>query len=288
MRLRVLLAFLLLFGSALPAAAVSKEIIQLQRDVALLQDTVRALQRSVDEKHAVLRTLIEQSVDAVNRMDTAVQTLQKVVQDSASNSNARVETLAGQVQSLSESVEELKSRLGKLQQQLADTQSVVQSLDAKLSGGATPSTGAPSGAAAATPPPSNLPSAEVLYSTALRDFTSGKYDLARQEFTDYLKYYNQTDLAANAQFYIGETFYAQKDFRRAITEYDKVLEGYPEGSNKQAAAQLKKGYALLELDEREAGVRELRSVIKRFPNSEEARLARERLRRLATTARRNG
>lgn len=288
MRLRVLGILLLLLGLSQPAWAVSKEIIQLQRDVALLQDAMRDLQRSVDEKNAVLRTLIEQSLDAVNRMNLSVAALQKVVQDSTGNSNARVDAVAGQMQSLNESLEEVKSRLGKLQQQLADTQSVVQSLDSKLSGGAPPPTGAAAGTpSAGTPVPSNIPSAEVLYSTALRDFTSGKYELARQEFTDYLRYYSSTDLAANAQFYIGETFYAQKDYDQAIVEYDKVLERYPKGY-KLAAAQLKKGYALLELDRTDAGVRELRAVVNRFPNSDEARLARERLRRLGVAVKRVG
>lgn len=281
MRLRVIGVLLLLLSLPLPALAVSKEIIQLQRDVALLQDAMRDLQRSVDEKHAVLKTLIEQSLDAVNRMNVTMAGLQKVVQDSAGNSNARVDALAGQVQSLGESLEEVKTRLSKLQQQLADTQSVVQSLDSKLSGGAPP----PGSAGGPMTPPANVPSAEVLYSTALRDFTSGKYDLARQEFTDYLRAYASTDLAANAQFYVGETYYAQKNYSQAIVEYDKVLERYPKGY-KLAAAQLKKGYALIEIGQADAGARELRSVVNRFPNSDEARLARERLRRMGVSARR--
>jgi tol-pal system protein YbgF len=131
----------------------------------------------------------------------------------------------------------------------------------------------------AAPPTAAPPSARVLYDNALRDFTSGKYDLARQQFLDYLRYYGRTPLAGNAQFYIGETYYRQNDFRRAITEYDKVLESFPD-SNKVAGAYLKKGYALLELGQREDGVAALRTLVQRFPRSDEARWARARLERL--------
>ena len=61
-----------------------------------------------------------------------------------------------------------------------------------------------------------------------------------------------------------------------MKDYDKVLEQYPGGA-KAPAAQLKKGYALLELGQKEAGVRELNSLIARFPRSPEAAQARERL-----------
>ncbi len=67
-----------------------------------------------------------------------------------------------------------------------------------------------------------------------------------------------------------------------MKDYDKVLEEYP-GGTKAASAQLKKGYALLELGQREAGVRELNSLIARYPRSIEASQARDRLKRLGVT-----
>ena len=100
-----------------------------------------------------------------------------------------------------------------------------------------------------------------------------------QAFQDYLKYYKDTDRASNAQFYIGECYYSQKDYKRAIEAYDLCSEKYPTG-NKAAAAQLKKGFSLLSLEEKTAGVRELRSLIQRFPDSHESELARQRLKKL--------
>lgn len=268
-----------------PASAVAKEIIQLQRDVALLQQQVRDLQQSVDRNNAVLKTLLEQSLDAVNRMTQTVTGMEQSVQEAQANTNSRVDSLAVQVQSLRDTVDELTARLGQMSQQLAETQSVLQSVDARLAPGSPgvvaegPPASSPGASSPSAPTTTAPPSADALYAAALRDFTSGKYDLARQQFEDYLTYYARTQLAGNAQYYIGETFYQQRDFRRAIGEYEKVVANYP-NSYKIAAAHLKKGYALLELNQRSEGVRMLRTVLEKFPRSDEAKLARSRLQRL--------
>ena len=119
----------------------------------------------------------------------------------------------------------------------------------------------------------------MLYSNGLRDITSGKYDLARQEFQDYLKYYGDTDLASNAQFYLGEIAYSQKNYDQAVNEFDKVLNNYPK-SFKLAPARLRKGMALIELGQKTSGVRELREVVKRYPGTDEERKARAKLKEL--------
>lgn len=265
-----------------PAGAVAKEIIQLQRDVALLQQQVRDLQASLDKNNAVLKTLVEQSLDAVSRMNSTVSALEKSVQEAQATTNTRVDTLATQVQSLRDAVDEMTARLGRMAQQLAETQSVLQSVDARLAP-PIPAPGpesAPGGSPApASPPQSSPPSAKALYDNALRDFNGGKYDLAWQQFTDYLKYYGRSELAGNAQFYLGEIRYRQGDYQGAIAEYDKALEQYP-ASFKTPAVLLKKGYALLELNDRPAGTEILRTLIDKFPRSDEAQLARARLDRL--------
>src|SRR6202008_3632397 len=132
---------------------------------------------------------------------------------------------------------------------------------------------------AAMPSAAPAPSADTLYSNGLRDITSGKYDLARSEFQDYLKYYGDTDLASNAQFYLGEIAYSQRQYSQAVAEYDKVLTNYPK-SFKLAPARLKKGMALIELGQKSSGVKELREVVKRYPGTEEERRARARLKEL--------
>ncbi len=258
--------------SPAPVSAVAKEIIQIQLDVTRLLQAQRDLQRSVDEKHAVLKTLVEQQLDSVSRLSITMGSLQKSVQDVQANSGARMDTLSTQTQGFSDNLEEVKVKMARLAQQMNDMQSVMQSLDAKLAGGA--------------PMPGQtavLPGADLLYSNALRDYMGGKFDLARQQFLDYLKYFPENDLASNSQFYLGEIFYSQKQFREAIGEYDRVLDGYPK-SFKLADARLKKGLALLEMDQRASALRELREVVRRHPGTEAERRARAKLRELGVTA----
>ncbi len=276
-----------------PAEAVARELIELQRDVTSLLQGQKDLATQVTQDHTVMKTLVEQSSDNVNKLGATMSSLQKSVQDVQANSGARLDTMSTQVQGLSDNLEEIKSRLGKLNQQLVDLQNSVQSVDAKISGTspatgtanptASPGAAKPTASAGSSPSspavPSGAPSADTLYSNGLRDITSGKYDLARSEFQDYLKFYADTDLASNAQFYLGEIAYSQKNYDQAVTEYDHVLTNYPK-SFKLAPAHLKKGMALIELGQKTSGVRELRDVVKRFPGTEEERRARAKLKEL--------
>jgi tol-pal system protein YbgF len=278
-----------------PAEAVAREIILLQQDVTSLLTGQKDLSDKLTQHDAVVKTLVGQSNDNVNKLAATMGSLQKSVQDVQANSGARLDTMSTQVQGLSDNLEEIKSRLGKLNQQLVDLQNTVQSLDAKISSGgaaapttATPtsSTGSPRPTGAGSPSssaiPPGAPSADTLYSNGLRDITSGKYDLARSEFEDYLKFYADTDLASNAQFYLGEIFYKQKQYVDAVAAYDKVLTNYPK-SFKLGPARLRKGMALIELGQKTAGVRELREVVRRYPGSDEDRLARAKLKELGVS-----
>ena len=92
-----------------------------------------------------------------------------------------------------------------------------------------------------------------------------------------------TDLAGNCYFYLGEIQFRQGNYQQAAKSYDQVLQNFPTG-NKAASAQLKKGFSLLELGKQEDGVVELRHVIQRYPKSNEALQARERLRKLGVSA----
>ncbi|HXX13704.1 MAG TPA: tol-pal system protein YbgF [Candidatus Eremiobacteraceae bacterium] len=294
MRTRTILAFAgTMFVSAVagslvgpkPALAVAREIIELQRDVTSLLQGQKDIQQQMTQDHTVQKTLIEQSSDTVNKLNSTMASLQKSVQDVQANSGTRLDTMSTQVQGLSDNLEEIKSRIGKLNQQLVDIQNSVQSIDARLAGGApttVPGGSAPVqspsgvGGSAAMSPAGPPPSADTLYSNGLRDLTSGKYDLAHSEFSDYLKYYGDTDLASNAQYWLGEIAFAQKDYNGAVQQYDKVINEYPR-SFKLASARYKKGMALLELGQKNAGVRELREVVKRYPGTEEERRARAKL-----------
>jgi tol-pal system protein YbgF len=222
------------------------------------------------------------------------------VQEATANSGSRIDTMSTQTQGLSDNMQDVQARVAKLGQQMNDIQGLLQSIDGKISGVVSaPQSGysVPPGSApqsqpnagysqapqAANPVPS-MPavSSDTLYQNALRDFSTGKYDLARQEFSDYAKNFPTNDLASNAQFYLGEISYAQGDYQDAIAQYEIVIANYPK-SFKLAAAQLKKAFAEIDLGMKSTGIRDLREVIRRFPGSDEARRAQAKLKELGAS-----
>jgi tol-pal system protein YbgF len=243
-------------------------MVQLQTQVQDLQDRIAHMQQSFDERMGVMQHLIEQSTDRANKVASSVSDLQSTLQKQQSDSGAHSDQLAGQIQSLNDTLDELKARLAKVSKQLEDMQAAQQSLTAQQS---------QQQQQASAPPP------DVLYNNALRDYQAGKNDLAAQEFADYVKFYPNTDLAGNSNFYLADLQFRQGNYAAAVKSYDQVLQSFPDG-NKAAAAELKKGLALVELGQQEAGIAALRHVIQRYPKSNEALQARERLRKLGVAA----
>jgi tol-pal system protein YbgF len=251
-----------------PAFGVNKEMIELQTQVQQLQEQMTAMQRSFDERMGVMNNLVEKDTDAVNKVAAAVTALQTTLEKQQGDSSGKVDQLSGQIQALNDSLDELKARLAKVSKQLEDMQSQQQSQQATLADKA-----AQQQAAAQAPPP------DVLYNNALRDYNGANYPLAIQEFSDYLKFYPNTDLAGNCYFYLGEIQYRQGNYEQAEQSYDQVVQNFPAG-NKIASAELKKGFSLIELGKQDDGVQQLRHLIQRFPKSPEALQAREKLRAL--------
>jgi len=262
------LIFVLCFIST-PAWSVSKEMVQLQASVDDLKAQMTQMKQSFDERMGIMKNLMDQNTDTMNKVGSAVNSLQGLIQKQQGDSATHGDQLSGQIQALNDSIDELKARLAKVSKQLEDMQSAQQSLAAQQ---------AQQAQQAAAPPP------DVLYNNALRDFNAAKNDLAVQEFRDYIKYYPNTDLAGNAYYYLADIEYRQGNYQQAAKDYDEVLQNFPSG-NKAAAAQLKKGFALIELGQKDDGVGELRHVIQRYPRSPEATQAQDKLRKLGVTSR---
>jgi tol-pal system protein YbgF len=274
-----LLAVALSAAMGRPVYGVSKDTALIMQQLDQMQQALQNLQKTVDTQTAVLKTLIEQANDNVNTMKVTVTEMRGTLQQNLASTNARFDSLTSQVQALSESLEEAKARLAKLSDQMTQTQNILQTIPPS---GATPAGANPSSPTGEAKPANAVPDADSLYTAGMSFYNGGQWTLAIQSFQDYLKYYGDSDRASNAQFYIGECDYSQQKYDQAIDDYNKCIERYPTG-NKLAAAQLKKGYALLELDQKSAGVRELRSLIQRFPDAHESELARQRLKKLGIT-----
>jgi tol-pal system protein YbgF len=293
--LRIAPVFLLVLVLTPPRAhAVAKEIIELQTQVQQLQDMLTQIKQSNDERLGVLLHLVQQNTDNINKMTIQVGALQQSF--AAQNENTQ---LSGQMQALNDSVDELKSRIAKLDTTLQSMQGQLQNINSPQNGSpnggaAGPQSGSPAGPATPAPqgpggsaalPPSadgtaamqgTAPPLQQSYQSAVRDYNSAKYEVASSEFADVLRYYPQDDLAGNAQFYMGEIAYRQGKYAQAVKEYDGVLEKFP-GNPKAPTAQLRKGESLMAMQQRDAGAQELRSLIQRYPQTPEAAEARSKL-----------
>jgi TolA-binding protein len=251
--------------------AQKREFVELQRDVAALQDQVRSLERSNSENMGRLTGLLQQSIDSINKVSTTIAVLDasirerdKTVAAPVANLGAKVDQMANEFQSVRVTIDDLGSRLGKLQQNLVDltnTLKVIQAPPAAPPAGG--STAGPGSASMGAPPVN----ADTLYSSGMRDKNGGSDDLALQEFNDYLRYFGNTEMAPNAQYYIGEIYYNRKDYANAVKAFDTVLERYSE-NNKTLDAMYMKGRALVLMGERSKGADEFRAVYNKSPRSE--------------------
>jgi len=117
---------------------------------------------------------------------------------------------------------------------------------------------------------------ESLYAAAYGLFKEGKYEKARESFEKFLLQYPNTEFSDNAQFWVGECYYFEKKYEKAIVEYDKVTRNFPEG-NKVPYALLKQGLSFLNLGDKASAKLLLQQVAKDFPNTSQARIARAKL-----------
>jgi len=276
-----LIAVVALTLAPMRAPAASKEIQELQRDLAALQEQVRILKESQDKQLSALTVLVQQALDNSSRSNTGVAVIQNNLQQSLKDLESKVVTpVAGMstrldnvdqdVRTLQQSVSDLTGIMNRLQQGITDLNHAVAILQAPpppppaQTTTAPPPGGAPAAAVPAVEEP--CPPAAQLYADAGRDRV-GKYDLALKEYAEYLRCYGNLDLAPNAQYYIGYIHTLQGDNEAAVQDFDVVLEKYPD-NNKTADALYSKGVALVKLGRLTDGANEFAELIKRFPKND--------------------
>ncbi len=242
-----------------PTAAANKDIQRLQLQVATVQSQLLDVQRNVDESRKELRRLNE----LIAELNAS---LQRVTNDHRQQS----ETLTASFKDVNDRIAELLEAWQAANPML---------FPSPASTGAAGQGGSPGGAGSAAPgattaaPP---PAPRQLYSQAYADYARGNYDLAIQGFSEYIRHYPETDFTDNAQYWIGECQYGKKEYAAAIADWNALFRDYP-ASDKLPDARWKKGQALEKLGRRSQALVEYRYVVDRFPNTQAARLARERL-----------
>jgi TolA-binding protein len=296
---------ILLFALSPLAFGASKEIQELQRDVAMLQDQVRNLQSTLDQKVSAIQTLTQQTLDSANRTNTAVAVMENRFNETmkqqeqslngpVANVGQKLDQMSEDFRAVRESVLDMNTRMGKLDAKMADLQNLINTIHSAPAapppaiGTAPP--GEPNSNVAPSGPPAGM-QAETTYTNAFRDYQAGKYDIAFQEFTDYQKYFGNTQFAPNAQYYLADIYYRKQDFNSAVTAFDAVLEKYPDNA-KTADAHYMKAMSMMGLGRNDAAAHEFRDVYARYMDLDPdiAAKAKARLREMgltvATTAKR--
>ena len=255
----------------------------MQRDIAQLQDQVRAMQSSLDTKLAAIQALLQQSLDAGNKANTGVAVLSSTVNqtlDRELNSKlapiaalaAKVDNTNNDVSEVRNQVSDLNSSINKVLQRLGDLNESVKVLQA-------PPPPPPGATTNPQQPTAQIP-AETLFNNAIKDYAGGKYDLAISEFSDFIKFYPDNPNAANAQLNIGEAHSAKGQYELAAQDFDAVIERYSSNEQVTPNAYFDKGMALKATGRKTEAIATFRALIAKYPRKEQASQAQAQLRAL--------
>ncbi len=215
----------------------------------------------------------------LNDIDTRLTRIERVVSNQSLLDMAnQVESLRSDVRAMHNDVDVLSHALESSRKQQKD---LYTDLDARLKavearGGAAAAAGASAGAGDSQ----SADTDKGAYQAAFDLLKAGQYDRAIAGFQGFLSTYPNSALADNAQYWLGDAYYVNKQFPESLAAFQRVVEKYP-GSRKLPDALLKIGYCDYELKDYSAARTALEQVPAKFPDSASARLAQQRLEKMA-------
>lgn len=279
---------LLLIGVCLAGCASQKDVLILDERLMVLERQNQELQRQNSQLQKQISKDLEKygkssqnaEISLRDRYATLTADLDKIHQDTLVLSgrmeevNHHLERQMAEAKQRQEKVDELNLLAARLDQRITE---IEKYLNFERSGSGKTPAGAPASRAAAVPATGD--GSAQLYDDAKRAFDNGQMERARQGFQQFLKSYPKSANADNAQFWIGETYYKEKWYEKAILEYQAVIEKYPKG-NKVAAAMLKQGMAFLHLGDKPNARLILKELVKKYPKSNEAAIAGKKLKEI--------
>ena len=217
----------------------------------------------------------------LNDLDTRLTRIERVVSNqSLLELSNQVESLRNDVRAMHNDVDVLSHSLEAARKQqhdlYADLDARLKAIEARGGGGA----GAGAAGAAAAGDSQSTDSDKGAYQAAFDLLKAGQYDRAIAGFQDFLSKYPNSALADNAQYWLGEAYYVNKQYQESLAAFQRVADKYP-GSRKLPDALLKIGYCNYELKEYSAARGALEQVAAKFPDQPAARLAQQRLEKMA-------
>jgi tol-pal system protein YbgF len=256
------------------------------RDMQYLNDQVIALNRRVakieegmDNKLSTIRTSQGDVRVEIDQMRGEMQKLQGRVEDNERVTKRTVERDLGDQDALKRGYADLSKKVADLEMTVRSQQ---EYLGMEPTGQRAPQASPtlqpaqPQAAVPAVPAEPPKPKDVELYDNALALYKEGKHEDAILGFKDFLKKYPKSDRADNAQFWVGESYFALRQYEQAILAFNDVIKNYPKG-NKVANALLRQSFAFLEINDKTSAKLLLRKIVKEHPNSSEAKIAAKKL-----------
>jgi tol-pal system protein YbgF len=231
---------------------MAQEMEELKTELVLLQRQTQTMQDTFNKTMGEMNTLIVQMSDNISAIRRAQSTV-----SSASNESVT------QVTAMGERITATNQRMERLSEQFAQLKKLIEDI--------------PKAPTFTQLTPGN---AEQLFAAAYSDYSRGNFDLAMSEFKQYVEIYPSSELADNAQYWIGEILYAQKKLPEAVAEFEKVKTVNPNG-DKTTAALYKRGLILLEMTRKEEAIAQFQEIFKDYPKTKEGELATQQLQQLA-------
>jgi len=231
--------------------------------------------KSQIEKEQQLRSQYAELYATVERLQEQIQILQGKIEEKEYRQKNMLtgdtgDSVEAKVANLEQSTISMKDRLLRIEEYLALDGAAKKATSAK----AVPEK--PPAKEKVEPPPAKEMAENELYAKAKQDFDNGELDVARTGFQEFIKRYPKSTIADSAQFWVGEIYYRQKWYEKAILEYQKVIENYPKG-NKVQASLLKQGFSFFNLGDKSNARLILKELINKYPSSNEAKIAKQKL-----------
>jgi len=244
-----------------------------------------ATQQDLSQQQLELKSLQAR----MNRLEREVNKLKQESKSKVSEATilAEIDNLKTEIKMLSNSVDEYKDLITRQNREWEDFRSNIEQRISNLEAKKVPQpVTAPPTVHKPTPPVSSVPTTipptkplapdKKLYNEGFAAFKKGNYKLAKGKFREIIKKYPTSSLADNAQFWLAECYYREKDYENAILEYEKVIKNYPEG-DKVPDALFKQGMAFLALGDKIDAKLLFNKVIKKYPSSLQAEIAKKKL-----------
>ena len=254
-----------------PLSAQSDEERQIMADLRILQMQTQEL--------ALMVAILTKALDD---MSLSVTDQAAINRQAFADSRLLVDTVANSIRVLREKVDDTNVRISSFSQEIEALRMSIPRFPATVDDSeATESEGEQVSAPSPEPPLPTNPgiSPQRLYDNAWADYSTGQWSLAIAGFDTYNTTFPRSDLADDAQFYIGETHYNDGRFADAVLAYDEVIVNHSEG-NAVPEAQYKKGLALDRLGDTDQARETFQTVLDSFPDSRMAALALQALNRL--------